>query len=231
MVVEDDVKQAELLREYLRQEGHRVDVAHDGLRALEEIRTLRPDVVLLDLQLPTLSGSDIAAVIRYEQIPTTIIMVTARSTEHDRIEGLDLGADDYVTKPYSMRELMARVRAAVRRSGDDTRPNSTALGALVIDHDGCEVRVHGKAIELTPRELDILETLAERPGRVFSRTEILAEAAGFDHDALERTVDMHIVNLRKKIEPDPATPQFVLTVKGRGYKLAVPEPPAEDETA
>ncbi|HBX82418.1 MAG TPA: DNA-binding response regulator [Propionibacteriaceae bacterium] len=223
IVAEDDQKQAELLRSYLVREGHLVAVVHDGVSALEEIRARKPDLVLLDVMMPRMDGLDVCRVIRSEQIPTAVIMVTARVGDDDQITGLDLGADDYVTKPYSMRQLLARVRAALRRAGLASPAVIVTVDGLHIDRERCEVRVDGHTVELTPRELSILEALAARPGRVFGRQQLMEEAAGFDHYALDRTVDMHVVNLRRKIEADPANPRYVLTVKGRGYKLAEPE--------
>ncbi|HQV58317.1 MAG TPA: response regulator transcription factor [Ilumatobacteraceae bacterium] len=220
VVAEDDPKQAELLRSYLERDGHVVAVAHDGSVAIDEVRTRRPDLLILDVMMPRVDGLDVCRVIKAELPKTAVIMVTARVADDDQILGLDLGADDYVTKPYSIRQLMARVRAVLRRVGIDESTATTTIGGLHIDHGRCEVRIDGTAVELTPRELSILEALAVRPGRVMSRQQLLTEAAGFDHYALERTVDMHVVNLRRKIERDPAQPRYVLTVKGRGYKLA-----------
>jgi len=221
IVAEDDVRQADLLRTYLERDGHMVRVVHDGMAALEECRARTPDLMLLDVMMPRLDGLDVCRVVRAEGIPTAVIMVTARVGDDDQVAGLDLGADDYVAKPYSMRQLMARVRAVLRRagvSGGEGAP--VTVGGLVIDRERCEVKVDGRLVELTPRELSILEALAAKPGRVLSRQHLLEEAAGFDHYALERTVDMHVVNLRRKIEADPSAPVYVLTVKGRGYKLA-----------
>ncbi|MCU1400013.1 MAG: hypothetical protein JWN62_3122 [Acidimicrobiales bacterium] len=220
IVAEDDRKQAELLRSYLERDGHAVVLTHDGHQALAELRARQPDLVLLDVMLPGLDGFEICQAIRAERLATAVIMVTARVGEDDQIAGLDYGADDYITKPYSLRQLMAHIRAVLRRTGADDEHAVTTIDGLQIDHERCEVRVDGRSIELTPRELSILEALAAKPGRVFTRRQLLAEAAGFDHYALERTVDMHVVNLRRKIEANPAEPQYVLTVKGRGYKLA-----------
>lgn len=220
IVAEDDHKQADLLRSYLTREGHVVAVVHDGVAALDEVRARRPDLLLLDLMMPRMDGLDVCRIVRAEQIPTSIIMVTARVGDDDHVAGLDLGADDYVSKPYSMRQLMARVRAVLRRAGVEEPDRVVSVDGLLIDRDRCEVRVDGTTVELTPRELSILEALASKPGRVLSRQQLLEEAAGFDHYALERTVDMHVANLRKKIEADPTNPRYVLTVKGRGYKLA-----------
>lgn len=220
IVAEDDRKQAELLRSYLERDGHSVVLTHDGHTALSELRSRRPDLVLLDVMLPGLDGFEICQAIRAERLATAVIMVTARVGDDDQVSGLDYGADDYVTKPYSLRQLMARIRAVLRRTGAGEEHPTTIVGGLQIDHERCEVRVDGTSIELTPRELSILEALSAKPGRVFTRRQLLTEAAGFDHYALERTVDMHVVNLRRKIEPNPAEPTYLLTVKGRGYKLA-----------
>lgn len=220
IVAEDDVRQADLLRTYLERDGHVVRAVHDGAAALDEIRARRPDLVLLDLMMPRLDGLDVCRVMKAEGIESAVIMVTARVADDDQVAGLDLGADDYVAKPYSMRQLMARVRAVLRRSGAEAAGDVLSIGDLHIDISRCDVRVNGRKVELTPREFGILEALARRPGRVLSRQQLLEEAAGFDHYALERTVDMHVVNLRRKIEVDPAAPRHVLTVKGRGYKLA-----------
>ncbi len=218
LIAEDDPKQADLLRSYLEREGHAVLVATDGLIALELLRTRQPDLLLLDLMMPRLDGLDVCRIVRAEQLRTAVIMVTARSGDDDFVVGLDLGADDYVTKPYSMRQLMARIRAVLRRSGAGVASELSVAG-LAVDSERCEVRVHGRLVELTPREYSLIEALAERPGVVWSRRRLLEVLAGFDTDALERTVDMHVANLRRKIEADPARPVFVLTVKGRGYKL------------
>ncbi|MFZ2502723.1 MAG: response regulator transcription factor [Nocardioides sp.] len=218
LIAEDDPKQAGLLRSYLEREGHSVLVAPDGLIALELLRAKRPDLLLLDLMMPRMDGLDVCRIIRAEQLPTAVIMVTARSSDDDFVVGLDLGADDYVTKPYSMRQLMARIRAVLRRSSV-AGSSEISVAGLSLDQERCEVRVHGRLVELTPREYSLLEALAERPGVVWSRRRLLEVLAGFDSDARERTVDMHVANLRRKIESDPAHPSYVLTVKGRGYKL------------
>ena len=219
LVAEDDDRQANVLRAYLEREGHRVVVAPDGLAAIEEARRRRPDVVVLDVMMPKVDGLEVCRVLRADS-DVPIIMVTARSTEDDLLVGLELGADDYITKPYSPRELVARIRTVLRRSGQPGTSTATTVGALSIDTVKHEVRLNDSPVELTPREFDLLSVLAASPGRAFSRQELLDGAVGFDHQALERTVDMHLLNLRRKIEVDPKQPRYVLTVKGRGYKLA-----------
>jgi DNA-binding response OmpR family regulator len=229
IIAEDDHKQAALMRSYLEREGHAVVVAPDGRVALEEVRRRRPDLVLLDWMMPHVDGADVCRVVRAES-DVPIIMITARTGEDDQLLGFDLGVDDYITKPYSMRQLVARVRAVLRRSGAvSTRAPVVELGRLRLDRDRCEVRVDGRTVELTPRELSLLEALAETPGKVFTRAQLLEAVAGFEHYALERTIDMHVSNLRRKIELDPADPQHLLTVKGRGYKLAEGAAPEVDD--
>jgi DNA-binding response OmpR family regulator len=219
IVAEDDKKQADLIRMYLEREGHSVMVVHDGRTALERIRVSAPDLVILDIMMPRMDGLDVMRVVRSEQrIP--IIIVTARSTEDDLLLGLDLGADDYISKPFSPRELMARVRAVLRRSNvtrEETR--TVRVGPIEIERERHELRVDGDLIEVTPKEFAILETMASEPGRVFTRLQLLEGAFGFDYYGLERTVDVHVMKLRKKIEPDPAEPVYLQTVYGVGYRL------------
>jgi DNA-binding response OmpR family regulator len=221
LIAEDDPKQANLIRVYLERDGHSVLVVGDGLRAVEQARTRRPDLLILDVLLPGMDGLDVCRIVRAES-QTPILLVTARSTEEDKLLGLDLGADDYVTKPFSPRELAARVRALLRRTGAmASDPVGTrTIGDLEIDVARFEVRVAGTTVPLTAKEFGILEVLAAEPGRVFTRAQIIDRAFGFDHFVLERTVDAHVMNLRRKIEPDPAEPRYVQTVYGRGYRLA-----------
>lgn len=219
LVAEDDSGQALVLQAYLEREGHVVVVADDGLSALEEYRRTSPDLVVLDVMMPRLDGLDLCRLIRSEsQVP--IIMVTARTQEDDVLAGLDVGADDYVAKPYSPRELVARIRTVLRRASPELGMGITKVGELQIDPTRFEATLAGSVLGLTPREFGVLAALATSPGRAFTRREILDLAVGFDHYALERTVDMHLFNLRKKLEQNPSSPRYVLTVKGRGYKLA-----------
>jgi len=221
LVVDDDRKTAELIRLYLERDGYQALLAHDGRQALELARQKRPDLIVLDLMLPTVDGLDICRILRAES-RTPIIMLTARTTEDDKLLGLDLGADDYVTKPFSPRELLARVRAVLRRAGEahDAGPQAVHVGELAIDFAGHTARLNEGALRLTPKEFKLLETLVREPGRAFSRLELLERVFGYDYEGLERTVDVHIMNLRRKIERDPAQPVYLLTVYGVGYKFA-----------
>ncbi|MEU7113867.1 response regulator transcription factor [Streptomyces sp. NPDC046182] len=228
LVAEDDEKQAELVRRYLEREGHSVTVVADGRAALDRVREREPDLLVLDVMMPRTDGLDVVRVLRGEARELPVLMLTARSTEDDLLLGLDLGADDYMTKPYSPRELMARVRTLLRRTGragtsdaaDDGRVVS--VGTLRVDADRYEVTVDGTSVECTPGEFRIIAAMAAEPDRVFTRPRLLEELHGFDRYVSDRTVDMHIMNLRKKIEPEPRTPARLLTVFGVGYKLTDP---------
>ena len=233
LVAEDDPKQAELIKRYLEREGHHVIVVHDGRAAIDECRRRLPDLAVLDVMMPKVDGLDACRVLRADSaIP--IILLTARSTEDDILLGLDLGADDYVTKPFSPRELVARVRTVLRR----TRPDASAIrssmirvGDLDLDPLRHLVCLRNTPIECTPAEFKILNRLIEEPGRAFTRQRLLEEAFGFDHYALDRTIDVHIMNLRKKIEDDPSEPKYLLTVYGVGYKLTDQMPAVESRDA
>lgn len=220
LVAEDDPKQANLIRIYLEREGHQIRVVGDGRSALEQCRARRPDLIVLDIMMPKMDGLDVCRVLRAES-DVPILLLTARTTEEDVLLGLDIGADDYVTKPYSPRELAARVRALLRRAGVVGADNRAVLtaGDLEVDPGRFEVRVAGRPVSLTAKEFGILEVLAAEPGRVFTRAQIIDKAFGFDHFVLERTVDAHVMNLRRKIEDDVSVPRYVQTVYGRGYRL------------
>jgi DNA-binding response OmpR family regulator len=220
LIAEDDPKQSRLLKVYLEREGHSVLTAADGRTALELARARLPDLLILDIMLPGIDGLDVCRIIRAEsQVP--ILLVTARTTEDDLLLGLDLGADDYVTKPYSPRELLARVRVLLRRVGGVASGAKTiTVGDLTIDPARFEVRRGDRPIVLTSKEFAILEALAGQPGRVFTRAEIITQAFGFDTFVLERTIDAHIVSLRRKLDDDPADPACLQTVYGRGYRFA-----------
>ncbi|MCF3170259.1 MULTISPECIES: response regulator transcription factor [Streptomyces] len=228
MVAEDDEKQAELVRRYLEREGHTVRIVGDGLAALDAVRQREPDLLVLDVMMPRADGLDVVRVLRAETRELPVLMLTARSTEDDLLLGLDLGADDYMTKPYSPRELMARVRTLLRRARRPVSPKPPAedpvlrVGALVVDPERHEVSVDGATVECTPGEFRILAALAAGPDRVFSRQRLLEELHGFDRYISARTVDVHVMNLRKKIERAPRRPERLITVFGVGYKLTDP---------
>lgn len=219
LVVDDDKKIVQLVSLYLRKEGYRVLPAFDGQEALEIARSQQPDLIVLDLFLPELDGADVCRLLRADsRVP--IIMLTARATDEDKLLGLNLGADDYLTKPFNPRELVARVRAVLRRTlPDDDTNGELHFGDLAISLVRREVAAHGQPVSLTPTEFRLLETLVREPGRAFSRSELLDRAFGFDYDGIERTVDVHIMNLRRKIEPQPGTPRYIMTVSGFGYRF------------
>ncbi|MEV0491120.1 response regulator transcription factor [Streptomyces sp. NBC_00873] len=222
LVAEDDEKQSRLIRIYLERESHAVQVVADGRAALERARSVQPDLIVLDVMLPLVDGLDVCRILRTES-DVPILLLTARSTEEDMLLGLDLGADDYLTKPYSPRELTARVRALLRRSkrgGSAVEPAVLRVGEVELDMARFEVRVAGRPVALTAKEFAVLETLAREPGRVFTRAQIIERVFGFDRDVLERTVDAHVMNLRRKLETDPRRPRHLETVYGRGYRLA-----------
>jgi len=222
LIVDDDRNIVDLVRAYLEKDNYRVLTAYNGLRALELARQRRPDLIILDLMLPGMDGLDICRVLRAEGHNMPIIMLTAKTTEMDKLVGLDLGADDYVTKPFSPRELVARIRAALRRVGEQQHqgPSVIHFGDLEVDFVRHETRVRGKLANLTPKEFKLLEVLIKEPGRAFSRLSLLDRVFGFDYEGLERTVDVHVMNLRRKIEPDASQPTYVQTVYGVGYKFA-----------
>ncbi|MGW3498181.1 response regulator transcription factor [Streptomyces sp. NPDC001020] len=222
LVAEDDVKQAQLIRIYLEREGNDVQVVADGRSAIDRARAARPDLIVLDVMMPNVDGLDVCRILRAEsRVP--ILLLTARSTEEDMLLGLDLGADDYMTKPYSPRELTARVRALLRRSraAEDARADVLTVGDLEIDAPRFEVRVAGNHVPLTVKEFAILTVLAGEPGRVFTRAQIIDRVFGFDQNVLERTVDAHVMNLRRKLENGRPDARYVETVYGRGYRLTV----------
>ena len=220
LVVDDDQKIVDLVTLYLKKDGYQVLAAGDGQQALDLARYRQPDLVILDLLLPEMDGMDVCHILRAEsKVP--IIMLTARAAEDDRLAGLELGADDYVTKPFSPRELVARVRAVLRRTSDDQEsgPSQVHFGDVVVDLVRHEVKVCGQVVNVTPTEFRLLETMAKEPGRAFSRLELLERAFGYDYQGLERTVDVHLMNLRKKIELQPGRPRYIVTVPGVGYRL------------
>jgi len=218
LVVDDDVKTVELVRLYLNRDGYRVITAYDGVEALRLARESHPDLIVLDLMLPGVNGLEICRTLRAES-DVLIIMLTAMTTDQDRLTGLELGADDYVTKPFSPRELAARVRAVLRRLPGERGPEKIEHGELTLNFLKYEAFLEGKPLNLTPVEFKLLGVLAREPGRVFSRAQIIEKAFGYDFDSFDRTIDVHILNLRRKIEPDPRHPRYIKTVYGAGYKL------------
>jgi DNA-binding response OmpR family regulator len=222
LVVEDEQQIVRVVRAYLERAGHLVVATGDGQMALHQFRHERPDLIVLDLMLPGMDGLDVCRTIRRES-DVPIIMLTARVEEIDRLIGLELGADDYVTKPFSPRELVARVRAVLRRTRGGERPTPLITAAAVaIDPDRRRVTVRGLEADLTATEFDLLAALASAPGRVFSRMELLDRVQGESYVGYERTIDTHIKNLRRKIEVDPHHPQLIETLYGVGYRFREP---------
>ena len=221
LVVDDDREVVRLIRAYLEQAGFEVLAAYDGDTAVHVIRRDRPDLLLLDLMLPGMDGWAITRLVRADpslaHIP--IIMLTARVDDTDKIVGLELGADDYVTKPYNPREVVARVRARLRQP-DVAPPQTLRVGGLEMDVRRRDVRVDGRPVELTPTEFSLLQVLIEQAGYVLTRGELTRRALGVEFEGVERTLDSHIRNLRQKLEPDPANPIYVQTVYGVGFRLA-----------
>jgi len=219
LVVDDEKRIVEILKAYLERDGYQVITAYDGRSALEFSRRDSPDLIILDLMLPEVSGWDVCRELRKEtDVP--IIMLTARDDTTDKIVGLELGADDYVTKPFDPKEIISRVRAVLRRS--DVKPVSKStinVGEIMIDTNKRLVRRSDRNIELTPIEFDILRVMAENSGRVYSRMQLLDKIQGDAYEGYERTIDSHIKNLRKKLELDPNHPQYIITIYGVGYKL------------
>lgn len=222
LVVDDDRTTADLVALYLRHAGFRVQVEHSGDRALARLREDRFDLLVLDVMLPGASGLEICRQVRARD-GTGIILLTARTGEADRIHGLELGADDYVPKPFSPRELVARVRAVLRRRPQDSE-RLLVRGDVSIDRAARTVTVRGKVVDLTPSEFAILDTLASSPGRVRTRAQLLGALPGERPTNLDRTVDVHVRNLRRKIEPVPSAPRYIQTVLGTGYRFAAAVP-------
>ncbi len=223
LVVEDEPQIVELVRDYLKQAGFRVVTAGDGQTALSVARSERPDLVILDLMLPGgIDGLDVCRALRQDPVlrAVPIIMLTARTEETDRLVGLELGADDYVTKPFSPREVVARVKAVLRRArGEADTAGILRIGDLAIDLAKRLVTVADGAVSLTPTEFDLLAVLARHPGRPFTRAQLLDLVYDVAYDGYDRAIDSHIKNLRRKIEPEPGEPRYVITVYGVGYKL------------
>ena len=222
LVVEDERKLRDLVRSYLERAGFTVLSTGSGAEAITMAAAAAPDLVVLDLGLPDVPGETVARELRAESA-TPILMLTARSAEEDRIRGLELGADDYVTKPFSPRELVLRVQAILRRGGPAAAQGVTSYGGgeLVIDEPQRQATVRGAAVALTPTEWGVLVALATVPGRVYSRFELINRVRGYEFDGYERTVDSHVKNLRRKVEDDPGNPRIVQTVLGGGYRLGL----------
>lgn len=220
LVVEDEDKIREMVGNYLANEGYAVIEAADGNTATQIFSKEQPDLVVLDWMLPGMSGLEVCKWVR-QVSDTPVIMLTAKTEEVDKLLGLELGADDYITKPFSLRELAARIKVVLRRSvpKDAARDEKIQIREIEIDLDRRESRVRGKMVDLTPTEFKILSVLASNPGRVYSRLQLLDIAFGYTYEGYERSIDTHISNLRKKIETDPANPEYVITVYGTGYRL------------
>ena len=219
LVVDDDVKTVELVKLYLNRDGYRVFTAYDGVEALRLARESHPDLIVLDLMLPGVDGLQVCRTLRSES-DVPIIMLTAKTTDQDKLTGLDLGADDYVTKPFSPKELAARVRAVLRRLPGERGPEQIKHGALTVDFLKHEASLAGRPLNLTTVEFKLLSILVKEPGRVFSRAKLIEKALGYDFEGFDRTIDVHILNLRQKLEPDPKHPEYIKTVYGAGYKIA-----------
>ncbi len=218
--MEDEQQIAQIARDYLQHAGFSVITTANGVDALTLARSRRPDLVVLDLGLPGLDGLDVARTLR-RQGDVPIIMLTARVDESDRLAGLELGADDYITKPFSPRELVARVRAVLRRSEPtDAGAGSIRRGELILDLDRLTAQLAGRPVELTGTEFQLLAALARRPGRVLTRAQLLDAVRGDEIESFERAIDTHIKNIRRKLEADPRNPRYVLTVYGVGYKFS-----------
>jgi DNA-binding response OmpR family regulator len=221
LVVDDEAKITQLARDYLEHAGYAVKTASEGRAALAVARAERPDLIVLDLGLPGMDGLDVTRAVRKDS-NTPIIMLTARGEESDKLVGLELGADDYVVKPFSPKELVARVRAVLRRAENAEAATAEVIRAadVTLDAPRMKVTAGGRNVELTPTEFQLLATLARQPGRIFTRAQLLDAVRGVAFESYERAIDAHIKNIRRKLEPKPREPRYVLTVYGVGYKFA-----------
>ena len=222
LVVDDEPRIVQIARDYLERAGFRVLTAGDGRSVLATARSARPDLIVLDLALPGMDGLDVARALRREsEVP--IIMLTARADEADRLVGLELGADDYIVKPFSPKELVARVRAVLRRwDGARAGTELVRAGDLVLDVPRMQASIGNRRLDLTPTEFQLLAAMARQPGRIFTRGQLLEAVHGIAVESYERAIDSHVKNLRRKIERDPASPEIVQTVLGGGYRLGLP---------
>jgi DNA-binding response OmpR family regulator len=227
LVVDDKASVRRLLRDYLAEEGFRVVTADNGQNALFVARYEKPDLILLDIMMPQMDGYEFIRVYRRER-DTPIILLTAKLEESDKVVGLELGADDYVTKPFSMRELVARIRAVFRRVEKSAVPEVLHAADITLDKSTRQVKVGDQFVKLTPTEFDLLAVLMFAPGRVFSRQMLLEQVQGVALSELERSISVHISNLRAKIEPDPRNPRYIETVFGVGYRFRAASPTAEE---
>ncbi len=219
LVVDDDVKTVELVKLYLKRDGYRVLTAYDGVEAVRLAQEGHPDLIVLDLMLPGIDGLEVCRTLR-DKSDVPIIMLTARTTDQDKLTGLGSGADDYVTKPFSPRELAARVRAVLRRIPGKRGPDKIKHGELTVDFVKHEAFLAGRPLNLTAVEFKLLGVLAKEPGRVFGRNQLIEKALSYDFEGFDRTIDVHILNLRRKVEPDPKHPKYLKTIYGAGYKLS-----------
>ena len=218
LVVDDDAKTVELVKLYLNRDGYKVLTAYNGVEALRLAREGHPDLIVLDLMLPGIDGFEVYRTLRDES-DVPIIMLTARTTDQDKLTGLGLGADDYVTKPFSPKELAARIRAVLRRLPGERGPAEIKRGEITVNFFKHEASLAGRALNLTTVEFKLLGVLVKEPGRVFSREQLIEKALGYDFEGFDRTIDVHILNLRRKLEPDPIHPRYIKTVYGAGYKF------------
>ena len=222
LVVDDDVKTVEVVSLYLKRDGYRVLAAYDGNEALRLAKESHPDLIVLDLMLPGIDGLEICRALRAES-DVPIIMLTARTEEEDKLKGLDLGADDYIVKPFSTRELAARIRAVLRRLPEDAYlrgPEEITRGQLTVNFVTHQASIAGRPLYLTPSEFKLLGVMVREPERVFSRAQLVEKVFGYDYEGFDRSIDGHILNLRRKLEPDPVHPKYIRTVYGAGYTFA-----------
>lgn len=223
LIADDDAQIVRLVKSYLEKEGFATLTAYDGEQALHMLRAERPDLAVLDVMMPKRDGFALLQLLRNDPqlAPTPVLMLTARVEDNDKLHGLNMGADDYLTKPFNPREVVARVKAILRRANGQVRPSTLLqVRELILDVEQRSITLNGLALDLTPTEYDLLRTLMQNTNHAFTRGELIEKALGFGYDGFDRTIDSHIKNLRRKIEPDPAKPAYIETVFGVGYKLS-----------